>query len=189
MELIRSLHQKHTCHCTSERESLNTDLVTINVRQSLQPLSPCAEILYLPHSQLTVYHVKTFTSVVTCSSWIHSNLDNAVLRIPLIRRCWHNPSVTHHRRVRSAIDIHMHRIFLCCIETFRIHDHRRKLEPVFCCHEHKLTKRIFRWIIVFSLGICDNITLTDILSRGGKDCYMIWSRHIRQVCDKVLSVR
>ena len=114
---------------------------------------------------------------MTCSAWIHSDLDDAVLGIPLIGCVRGYPTVTHKRSVRAAIDIHMYRILLGLVKILRVYDHTWKFESVFGSDEHKFTKGIFGWIIIHTLHIRHNISLKDILARR-----RIYSHEIRS-CD------
>ena len=162
METVWSLHQKHRRHGTAERETLNADLVSDHIRLRLEPASPRDEILHLIDSQLSIDHIKTFPTIVTTSARIHPDLDNTILRPPLISLSRSSPSVANNRRIRTAIDIHVHRILLRRIEILRIHNHTRKSETVRSSHMHKLTKRIVRRIIARSSRISHNHTLQTI---------------------------
>ena len=84
---------------------------------------------------------------------IDGNLDDTVVRVPLVCSCRSHPTVAYERCVRTSIYIHVHRVLLCLIEVLRIDDHRREGEAVRGLHMHKLTKGVLGFVVVGSLHI------------------------------------
>ena len=95
---------------------------------------------------------------------IDSDLYDAVIRPPLVRRSRSHPTVAYLWRIRAAVNINMYGILLCLVEVLRIYYHARKLEAVGCSHIHEFSERILGCVEIRSLHIGDYVGDTDVLA-------------------------
>ena len=70
---------------------------------------------------------------------VGNDFDDSVGRIPVIAAAA-RPGISDHRGVRTAVDVHVHRVLLTRIERFRIADKGREGETVPGGHRDELRK-------------------------------------------------
>ena len=84
---------------------------------------------------------------------IGNELDDAVPVIPVVAGGGH-PAVVHQRRVRPAVNIHVHRVALSRVEVLGIVDDARQFQPV-CDDANQLTLSTFlRWKGRHRIAMC-----------------------------------
>ena len=111
MELPRGTEEEHGGHGASEREALHAYLVGLDIRQGLEILSPCYEIPHRDLRKILVYQVRTGAAVMSRGPAVGSDLDDTVVRPPLVVLGRGGPAVAYHRSVRPAVYVHVDRVF------------------------------------------------------------------------------
>ena len=110
VELLRSTEKKHGSHRSAERKAFDSYLVGLYIRKRLEVFGPGDEIGHRYICQILIYQVRTGTPAMPGSPSVSSYLDDAVILPPLVVPARSTPSVTHHRRIGAAVNIHMDRI-------------------------------------------------------------------------------
>ena len=84
MELVGSSEKDESRHHSTIRETLDTDFLVTHIWLSHEPVCPIAEVLKFHNRKLTIDHVKSLTTVMSLSTRIDCDLDDFIIRIPLI---------------------------------------------------------------------------------------------------------
>ncbi len=126
---IRSRGYKQCRHGAAKAKSLYTNLFRLYIRQTLEPAGPGHKIGHFYRRKLLVDGIRSGTAVVPGGAAIGNELDDAVPVIPVVAGSGH-PAVVHQRRVRTAVNIHVHRVTLSRIEVLGIVDDARQFQPV-----------------------------------------------------------
>ena len=103
--------EEHGGHGTPEREALHAYLVGLDIRQGLEIFRPCDEIPHRDLRKVLVYQVSTGASVMPRGPAVGCDLYDAVTGPPLVVFRRSRPAVAYHRRVRTAVYVHVDRIF------------------------------------------------------------------------------
>lgn len=110
MEGVGMVHEQESGHRSAERKALYAYLVPIDIRKRLQVFGPLHEIEYFPLVQALVNLIQALATIMAGSAAISNYFNDAVLGIPF--KITRRTEIVHHlRSIRTAINIHVYRIF------------------------------------------------------------------------------
>lgn len=111
MEIIGSREEEHCSHSASEGEALHADFVSLDIRQGLKPFGPLHEVPDFQCIEMAISLIETGPSAMAAGPAVRNYLYDAVLGPPLVVWGRSNPSFIDLRGIRTAVDVHMDRIF------------------------------------------------------------------------------
>ncbi len=154
MEGVGMVHEEESGHRSSERKALYADLVPIDIRKRLQVFGPLHKIKYFPLVQAFVNLIQALATIMAGSAAVSNYFNDAVLGIPF--KITRRTEIVHHlRSIRTAINIHVYRIFFRLVEIFRIDNHCRKLQSVLGRHRNHLRQSVISSIETGTCHISD----------------------------------